>query len=839
MTTPDNAPRAHAGISPLRTGIGPDAIAQSIRDHLHLIQARFPAVATPYDHYMAVAFAVRDRLLERWTRTAETYYRHRSKSVCYLSAEFLLGPQLGSNLLNLGLMREVRQALDLLGLEFDEILAQEQEPGLGNGGLGRLAACYLDSMATLEIASISHGIRYEFGIFAQEIVEGWQVERADKWLRLGNPWEIARPEIVFDVMFGGHTEIDTGAPDGAYRVRWIPETVVRGMAYDTPIAGYGVNTVNLLRLWKAEAVEEFDFQLFNRGDYYQAVLDKVNSENITKVLYPNDEQLAGKALRLKQQYFFVSCALQDLLRLFFQKNIDLRRFADEFFIQLNDTHPAVGVAEFMRLLVDVHALPWETAWEVTQGCFGYTNHTLMPEALEKWPLSLFGHLLPRHLEIIYEINQRFLDEVRVRFPDDTARVARLSLIEEGPERQVRMAHLACVASRSINGVAALHTDLLTSGVLQDFYALNPEKFNNKTNGVSPRRFLLLSNPELAGLITDRIGDGWITDLAQLRKLEALAQDPDFVQQWATVKRHNKTRLAKLIHARLGMRVDPTALFDIQVKRLHEYKRQHLNLLHIITLYNRLRQDTAGDAPSRVCIFSGKAAPGYRQAKLIIRLIHAVADTIHADPAIGDRLKVVFLPDFNVTNAQMIYPAADLSEQISTAGMEASGTGNMKFALNGALTIGTLDGANIEIREEVGADNFFRFGLTAGEVKQRQAEGVHPRRVYDQEPELKTAVDQIASGVFLPRQPDLFHPLTESLLNHDPFMLLADYASYIACQERVGRAFLAPDHWHRMSIRNTARMGKFSSDRAIREYCQEIWQVSPQRITMPDDDGAGP
>ncbi len=832
---PEPGDRSAPDCEPIRTGESPASIAQSIRDHLHLIQARFPAVATPNDYYMAVAYAVRDRLLHRWTQTAETYYRRRTKSVCYLSAEYLLGPQLSSNLLSLNLAAEVRQALKLLGLDYDTILGQEQEPGLGNGGLGRLAACYLDSMASLEIASISHGIRYEFGIFAQEIVDGWQVEKADKWLRLGNPWEIPRPEIVFEVKFGGHTE--TVLEGDSYRVRWIPEEVVRGMAYDTPIAGYGVNTVNLLRLWRAVAVEDFDFQLFNTGDYYRAVLDKVKSENITKVLYPNDEQIEGKELRLKQQYFFVTCALQDLIRLFFQNSEDLSSFAEEFFIQLNDTHPAVGVAEFMRLLVDEHGLGWGRAWNITQACFGYTNHTLMPEALEKWSLSLFGRLLPRHLEIIYEINRRFLDQVKARFPGETDRVARMSLIEEGGERQVRMAHLACVASRSINGVARLHTDLLKAGVLKDFYELSPEKFSNKTNGISPRRFLLLSNPGLAELISSKIGDGWVKRLEELRQLEPYAQDPAFIKAWSAVKYRNKVDLAALIQSSSGVRVDPAALFDIQVKRIHEYKRQHLNLLHIVTLYNRLRRDPALKAPSRVCLFSGKAAPGYQQAKLIIKLIHAVADTIHNDPAVNERLKVVFLPDFNVKNAQRIYPAADLSEQISTAGMEASGTGNMKFSLNGALTIGTLDGANIEIREEVGAENFFLFGLTAAEVADVKAKGYTPRGIYDSVSELKRALDQIHKGVFSPKQPDLFKPLVESLLAHDPFMLLADYAAYIDCQEKVGTAYLNPEGWHRMSVLNVARMGKFSSDRAILEYCRDIWEVEPQTIVIHDDSDA--
>ena len=831
MKPAHDAPSRQKDPQPVRTGIRPEQIAQSIRDHLHFIQARFPAVATPYDYYMATAFAVRDRLLHRWTRTAETYYQRRSKSVCYLSAEYLLGPQLGSNLINLGLLPAFRRATEMLGLDLDELLEQEQEPGLGNGGLGRLAACFLDSMATLEIASISHGIRYEFGIFSQEIEGGWQVERADKWLRLGTPWEIARPEIAFEVQFGGHTE--RVATDNGYRVRWVPAEVVRGMAHDVPVAGYGVNTVNLLRLWKAEAVEAFDFQRFNIGNYYRAVLNKVVSENITKVLYPNDEQDAGKALRLKQQYFFVSCALQDLLRLFFQKSTDLKRFPDEFCIQLNDTHPAVGVAELMRLLVDIHAMDWDGAWEITQACFGYTNHTLLPEALEKWSLSLFGGLLPRHLEIIYEINHRFLAQVRSRFPGDAARVARMSLIDEAGERYLRMAHLACVGSHAINGVAALHTDLLKKGVLKDFYDFSPQKFSNKTNGVSPRRFLLLSNPGLSELITRRIGDGWVKDLNALRRLESMADDPDFVDDWSMVKHRNKAILTDLIRRRLGIRVDPKAMFDIQVKRLHEYKRQHLNLLHIITCYNRLRQNPSLEVPPRVFLFSGKAAPGYYQAKLIIRLVHAVADTIHHDKAIGDRIKVVFLPDFNVKNAQKIYPAADLSEQISTAGMEASGTGNMKFSLNGALTIGTLDGANIEIREAVGAENFFHFGLTDAEVAHRQQSGYAPREIYERDPELKQALDQLSGGFFLPRQSDLFRPLVDTLLNHDPFMLLADYRSYIDCQAQVGQIYLQPGRWQRMSILNTARMGRFSSDRAIREYCAEIWNVEPQKIVLPD------
>jgi glycogen phosphorylase len=791
---------------------------------------RFPEVATPNDRYLALAYAVRDRLLPRWVATGETYYRQKARSVAYLSAEFLLGPHLGNSLLSLGLEREARAAMTELGLDLDELYEQEEEPGLGNGGLGRLAACYLDSLATLQIPSIGYGIRYEFGIFDQAIHDGWQIELTDKWLRLGNPWEIPRPEIAFEVKLGGHTEGRTD-PDGRYRVQWIPDRVVKGVAYDTPIPGYGVNTVNLLRLWKAEAVESFDFQAFNVGDYYGAVDEKMASENITKVLYPNDEQLAGRRLRLEQQYFFVSCSLRDILRIYAQNPQDLPRLHEKWAVQLNDTHPALAVAELMRLLVDEHGLGWDQAWSTTRRTFGYTNHTLLPEALETWAVDLFQAVLPRHLEIVYEINRRFLDEVRQRFPGDEARVQRMSLVDERGGRRVRMAHLATVGSHAVNGVAALHSELLVRDVLHDFAELWPEKFSNKTNGVTPRRFVALINPGLSKLVTDAVGEGWLSDLDRLRALEGSARDAAFGDKWRAVKQQNKRALADEVRRRTGIAVDPESLFDVQVKRIHEYKRQHLNVLHVVTLLNRLRRGEAGDAPPRTVFFGGKAAPGYRTAKLIIKLIHSVAEVVEKEPAARGRLKVVFIPDYNVKNCQRIFPAAELSEQISTAGKEASGTGNMKFALNGALTIGTLDGANVEIREEVGDENFFLFGLTVDGVNEKRARGYRPRDIYDRDPELREALDQISGGHFSGGDRDLFRGLVGGLLDQDPFMLLADYRAYIECQERTGRAYRDVAGWTEKSILNTARMGKFSSDRSILEYCRDIWKVEPVPVEL--------
>ncbi len=714
----------------------------------------------------------------------------------------------------------------------DYFLNQEEEPGLGNGGLGRLAACYLDSLATLEIPSIGYGLRYEFGIFDQEIRDGWQVERTDKWLQWDNPWEIHRPEITYEVKLGGFTETHTDR-NGLQVVSWTPERVVQGVAYDTPVQGYRVNTCNLLRLWTAVAVESFDFQAFNKGDYYDAVEEKVLSENLTKVLYPNDQGLQGKRLRLEQQYFFSSCALQDMIRLHLLNSDNLDNFHQHWSVQLNDTHPAISVAELMRLLVDEHQLPWDQAWSMTRQVFCYTNHTLLPEALEKWPLSLFAAVLPRHLEIIFEINHRFLDDVRLKYPGDEAKAARLSLIDESGDRSVRMAHLAAVGSQAINGVAALHTELLKSTILQEFYELWPEKFHNITNGVTPRRFLALSNPRLTALITAKIGADWIKDLDKIRRLEAFADDQAFRQAWQEVKLANKMELSAMIQERSGVGVDPHSMFDIQVKRLHEYKRQHLNVLHIISLYLRLKKNPDLEITPRTFIFGGKAAPGYFMAKLIIKLITAVGETVNRDPDIRDRLKVVFFPNFNVQNGQKIYPAADLSEQISTAGTEASGTGNMKFSLNGALTIGTLDGANAEIREEVGPENFFLFGHTVKEVQNLKVSGYAPYHHYTTNEHLKEVIDLIGSGFFSHGDRGLFQPLLDSLLYSDEYLVLADYPSYIDRQDEIGLLFQDKARWTRMSILNTARLGKFSSDRSIREYCDKIWRVQPKAVDLEE------
>jgi starch phosphorylase len=806
------------------TEVTADEIKNAFLDNLHSRLGRLERFATKNDLYLALALTVRDRLFERIVETMDTYGGVNARRVAYLSAEYLPGPHLANNLLNLGITEVTREALRELGYDLEELISQEEEPGLGNGGLGRLASCFMDSLASVEVPALGYGIRYEFGIFDQIIRDGWQEEITDKWLRFGNPWEIARPDIAYSVKFGGHTEI-LRDQQGTFRV-WVPDTEIKGLAYDTPIAGYRVNTCDVLRLWRAEAVESFDFTAFNHGDYYRAVQDKVMSENVTKVLYPNDDVEAGKELRLKQQFFFASCSLQDMLNIHAMLGGTPATFHEKWAVQLNDTHPAVAVAELMRLLVDDHRLGWDEAWTVTRKTFAYTNHTLLPEALEKWSVGLFGKLLPRHLEIVYEINRRFLDEVRARFPGDDARVARLSIIDETGPRYVRMAHLACVGSHRINGVARLHSELLKQTVLHDFAELWPEKFCNVTNGVTPRRFLALSNPGLTKLITSRIGDDWIRDLNQLRKLESFADDPEFQQPWREVKLANKRLLSAIIAERTGIKIAPESLFDVQVKRIHEYKRQHLAALHIITLYLRLRRDPQVEVPARNFIFAGKAAPGYFMAKRIIKLINSIADLVNSDPVVRDRLKVVYFPDFNVTNAQFIYPAADLSEQISTAGKEASGTGNMKFALNGALTIGTLDGANVEIREEVGTENFFLFGLTAEEVEKVKARGYRPRDYYEHNVTLREVIDFIASGALGHGDRELFRPIVDNLLEHDPFLLLADYQDYIDAQERVTTLWRDPQAWTRMSILNTARMGKFSSDRSIRDYCERVWNIKP-------------
>ncbi len=818
------APHEHT-----RTGLSKAALKNAYIDNLFFIQGRFWDVASPNDLYMAAAYTVRDRLLERWVKSAQAYKNNKARTVCYLSAEYLPGPHLRNNLVNLQITRPAREAGDELKLDFDAIMDTEEEPGLGNGGLGRLAACYLDSLSTVQIPAIGYGIRYEFGIFDQEIRDGWQVEKSDTWLKNGNPWELPRYRLRLPVKFGGHVE---RYPDehGNLRARWVPQMEVVGVAYDTPILGYGVGNVNLLRLWKSEAPESFDFQSFNTGDYYGAVHAKMEAETISKVLYPNDEPEAGKELRLKQQYFFVSCSLQDMVRLHLNTVGPLETFHEKFVAQLNDTHPAIAVAELMRLLLDDHGMGWDQAWDVTRRTFCYTNHTLLPEALETWSVGLFERLLPRHLEIVYEINRHFLDEVRVRFLGDEARVARMSLISEDGGRRVRMANLAVVGSNAINGVAELHSELVKSTILKDFYDLWPEKFHNVTNGVTPRRFIAVSNPRLAAMITESCGgDRWLRDLDCLRELEPYADDAGFKARWRGVKIAAKTDLAAWLAKQVGVTVDPQSLFDVQAKRFHEYKRQHLNLLHIVTLYQRLKHSPNLDLVPRTFIFGGKAAPGYAMAKLMIKLINAVGEVVNHDPQVNGFIRVAFMPNFNVQNGQRLYPAADLSEQISLAGLEASGTGNMKFSMNGALTIGTLDGANVEIRKEVGAENFFLFGMTAEEVQQRKQEGYRAWEHYQGDHELKGVIDLIGGGLFSHGDEQLFRPLTDHLINHDPFMVLADYRAYVDCQDRVTQAWADPGHWDRMSILNVARMGKFSSDRSIRDYAEKIWKIKPVKL----------
>jgi starch phosphorylase len=815
-----------------RTGMSVPTLRRALADNLYYIQGKFPEIANRYDYYMMLAYTVRDRLFERWINTIQTYLQKDVKVVAYLSAEFLLGPHLANAMINMGIHDQLEKALQESGLNMQELLEQEEEPGLGNGGLGRLAACYLDSLATMEIPAIGYGIRYEFGIFDQDIRDGWQVEITDKWLRNGNPWEVVRPMAAVEVNLGGYTRRYTDAK-GKYKVDWVPERTVIGVPYDTPIPGYNNNTANNLRLWKAESPEMLNLEAFNHGDYVGAVSQKIASETISKILYPNDNSQQGKRLRLEQQYFFVSCSLQDMLRVHKKEGQTVHTFHEKFSVQLNDTHPSIAVAELMRLLVDVHDISWEEAWNITTKTMAYTNHTLLPEALEKWPISLFRDVLPRHLEIIFEINYRFLASVKERFPNDEEMLSRLSIIDESGERYVRMANLASVGSHSINGVAALHTDLLKKHTLADFYKIFPEKFNNKTNGVTPRRWMRLANPAMSKLIDKSIGNTWTKNLDELRNLEKHVDSAEFRQEWRAVKKHNKEQLARWIHNRLELKVDPDSLFDIQVKRIHEYKRQHLSALHIVALYNLIKENPNADVQPRTFIFGGKAAPGYHMAKLIIKLINSIGEVVNSDPLVSKIIKVAYLPDFNVSLGQRVYPAADLSEQISLAGKEASGTGNMKFALNGAVTIGTLDGANIEIREEAGAENFFLFGMTAQEAMDRKAQGYVPLDIYKSNDQLKQVIDSLSSGLFSRGDRGLFKPLVDNLLYDDHFMLLADFASYVDCHKQVGKAYKDKDGWTRKSIYNVARMGKFSSDRSIKEYCQEIWDVHSVPIHLKD------
>lgn len=807
-------------------------LEQGFIDHLEFSLAKDRYSATTRDYFKAVSLMTRDHLVERWIHTQQAYYRHDAKRVYYLSMEFLMGRTLGNSLLNLGLYRTAYRAMDELGFDLEELREIESDAALGNGGLGRLAACFMDSLATLELPAYGYGIRYAYGIFSQNIVDGQQVEAPDNWLRFGNPWEIQRPEYTYPVKFFGEVH-EYRDENGILRYDWSNTDDVIALAYDTPVPGFRNNTVNTLRLWSARAAEEFDLTYFNHGDYERAVADQIDSETISKILYPPDNFQLGKELRLKQEYFLVSATLQDIIRRYKSTHPDFSAFPGKVAIQLNDTHPALAIPELMRLLVDIEGMDWERAWEICTGVFAYTNHTVLPEALERWSVEMVQRLLPRHLMIIYEINRRFLEEVKVRFPDDAGRVRRMSLVEEDGEKRVRMANLAIVGSYSVNGVAELHTEILKREIFSDFYNIWPEKFNNKTNGITPRRWLMLCNWELAALISRRIGEGWHTDLYELKKLLPLADDPIFQQEWRQVKQNNKERLARYIREKCGIAVNPQSIFDCLVKRIHEYKRQLLSLLYVITLYNRIKANPRQNWVPRTVMFAGKAAPGYAMAKRIIHLINLAAEVINRDPEVGDILKVVFLPDYSVTLAQKIIPAADLSEQISTAGMEASGTGNMKFALNGALTIGTLDGANIEIMEEVGKDNIFIFGLTAEEVRNLRQSGYDPYQYYNSNPELKQALDMIGKGYFSPADPTLFHPILRQVLDHgDEFMVLADYAAYLQCQESVSEAFRDPAGWTLKSILNAANMGKFSSDRTIRQYTEEVWKVKPVSIKLP-------
>jgi starch phosphorylase len=807
-----------------RTAVDAVSLQHAFADHLQYSQGKDEHSATALDRYFAVAYTVRDRLMRRWIETQQSYYRHDAKRVYYLSLEFLMGRSLENNLINLGIYDGLRAAMGDLGVNVADLLAQEPDAGLGNGGLGRLAACYLDSLATLALPAYGYGIRYEFGIFDQEIRNGYQVERPEEWLRFGNAWEFARPESVVPVSFYGRTEHDRDA-DGTLVVRWVDARRVLGMPYDVPIAGFRNDTVNTLRLWRARASEELDLADFNAGDYLAAVEEKNLSENISKVLYPNDLTVMGKELRLQQQYFFVACSIHDIVQRYLKAHEGFAAFPDKVAIQLNDTHPAIAIAELMRVLVDDHGMEWTQAWEIGRATFGYTNHTLMPEALERWSIDLFGRVLPRHLEIVREINRRFLEGVRSARVLDEGALARMSIIEDGPGQHVRMANLAVIGSHSVNGVAALHTELLKTQLFPEFHRLWPEKFNNKTNGVTPRRWLLAANPQLASAITEVIGPAWITDATELRRLEPLAADAGFRRLFRRIKRDNKLRLAEIVQAENGLALDPDAIFDVQVKRMHEYKRQLLAILRVASEYLRLKRDPAYAPHARAYLFGGKAAPGYVLAKWVIKLVNSVADVVNADPDVRGRIQVAFLRNYRVSLAERIFPAADVSEQISTAGKEASGTGNMKFALNGALTVGTLDGANVEIREEVGAENFFLFGLTVDGVADLKSRGYDPWSHYRGDERIREVLDAISSGAFSPGEPRLFQPIVDSLLNGgDPYLVLADFASYCAIQDEVDAAYRDTDRWTRMAILNVARTGKFSSDRSIREYAEEIWKA---------------
>jgi starch phosphorylase len=812
-----------------------EALKQALVNRLIYSIGKDPLETGSRDWFFALAYLIRDCITQRWMDTMRGYYLRDVKRVYYLSMEFLMGRALMNSLVNMGFLDEFKQVLEDVGLNLDDLADMEEEAGLGNGGLGRLAACFLDSLATLQLPGFGYGIRYEYGMFSQSIENGQQIERPDNWLRYGNPWEFARPETLYRVQFGGRLAMPANAQDTSRR-EWVDTEDVMAMAYDTPIPGYGGKTVNNLRLWSAKASRDFELKYFNEGNYIKAVEEKNQSENLSKVLYPDDTTAMGRELRLKQEYFFVSASLQDILHRFSEDHASFEELPDEVAIQLNDTHPSVAIPELMRLLVDTHGMRWESAWGITVRTFSYTNHTLQPEALETWPVSLFEKLLPRHLEIIFHINSRFLDSVNQRHPGDMDLIRRVSLIDESGDRRVRMAYLAIVGSHRVNGVAKLHSDLMRSTIFRDFAELFPERFINITNGVTPRRWLHQSNPGLSSLITKAIGDGWITDLNQLKSLTKLAGDRSFLKELRGVKQANKARLAQFIKNRRGVELDPAMLFDVQIKRIHEYKRQLLNLLHVITRYNRLRANPELLVPPRAVILGGKAAPGYYNAKLIIKLINDVADVVNNDTDVAGRLKVVFVPNYNVSRAMELIPAVDLSEQISTAGTEASGTSNMKMAINGALTIGTLDGANIEIRDEVGEGNIFIFGHTAAQLMELRQRGYNPWDYYSANPELKQALDMIDSGHFSPDEPGRFRSLVSSLLHGgDHYALLADYADYVACHDRVDTVYADPETWSRMAVMNIANTGQFSSDRTILEYADKVWGVHPVGAGVPTGD----
>ncbi|MFH1216079.1 MAG: glycogen/starch/alpha-glucan phosphorylase [Pseudomonadota bacterium] len=813
---------AYATIFGLKTA---EQFKQRIQHHLLCFQGRDPMRAGPRDVTKALSYALRDVLVEKWIATQKNFYATKRKRVYYLSLEFLVGRSLGNSLVNMGLMGEVTKALEQLGYDLEEIRETEEDAALGNGGLGRLAACFLDSIATLKIPAYGYGIRYEYGLFYQKLINGYQVETPDNWLRYGTPWEFERSSYVFPVQFFGkvNSYVDK---NGFYRSEWVETDDVTAMACDMLVPGFKNEHVINMRLWTARASRELDLGFFNAGDYIGAVQSKVRSETISKVLYPSDDIRQGQELRLKQQYFFVSATFQDILRRYKKKNISFDHFSDEIAVQLNDTHPAIAIPELMRILLDLEGLSWEKAWDISKKTFAYTNHTLMPEALETWSVELLGRVLPRHLQIIYEINRRFLEQVEQMYPGDTGKLRDMSIIAEGEVKRVRMAHLAIVGSHSVNGVAELHTQLLKTRIFSDFHQFYPGKFNNKTNGITPRRWLLKCNPGLARLISGKIGTDWVTDLDRLKELEQFAGDSDFQKKWREVKLNNKKRLARLIEEVCEVKVNPDFMFDVQVKRIHEYKRQLLNALHVISLYLRVVNEPGIPITPRTIIFAGKAAPSYRKAKLIIKLINSIGEVVNCDPRVGGKLKVAFIPNYNVSLAEKIIPAADLSEQISTAGTEASGTGNMKFALNGALTVGTLDGANIEILEEVGRENIFIFGMTAGEAEyEKQNKSRSPWSIYEKSPVVKRIVDSISEGMFSYGDREIFRPIVNDLMNeNDPYLLLHDVESYIDCQEKISGVFRDRKKWTEKSILNVARMGKFSSDRTIREYARDIWGI---------------